>query len=701
VSVARLSASRAGLSRLLGNSDVVLAVAVVFTVAMMIVPLPTALLDLLLATNLALAIIVLLVSMYIREALEFAVFPSLLLMLTLFRLGLNVSATRLILLRGDAGNVISAFGSLVVGGNYIVGIVVFIILMIIQFAVITNGAGRVAEVAARFTLDAMPGKQMSIDADLNAGMITDIEARERRRKIEQEADFYGAMDGASKFVKGDAVASIVIVVVNILGGFAVGMFQLKLTLMQSLQKFTLLAVGEGLVAQIPALLISTAAGIIVTRATSEENLGKDIAAQLFSQPRAMFIASGLLAALALVPGLPTLPFMLMAIGIGGAGYSLRRRHQQAGSRVPGVEARAQAAPGAAEGAGVAVAGGEAQIQYDRLELEIGYGLIGLVDGTQGGDLLERIGLLRRQMAYELGIVLPKVRIRDNLRLGANSYAIKLQGEPIGRGELMLGRYMAMPIGEVHEPIDGIQTTEPAFGLPAFWIPEGQRERAELTGFTVVDAPSVLTTHLSEVVKRHSGELLSRQDVRELLDSVKKHDAAAVEELIPATLSLAELHEVLRRLLDEGVPLRNMVKILETLGDSARATRDLDLLTEHVRRSLARTICNHYKAEDGSLHVMTLLPEVEETLVRSVQVVAGSRNLVLEPDTVQPLLDAVNRSAESLAQAGYQPVLLCSIAIRGALRRLLERSLPNVAVLSFAEIAPEVQVQSEAVVRLQS
>ena len=695
MTAARLGVSRVGLNRLLGSSDIVLAVAVVFVVAMMIVPLPTPLLDVLLATNLALAVTVLLVSMYMQEALDFAVFPSLLLMLTLFRLGLNVSATRLILLHGHAGQVITAFGNLVVGGNYIVGIVVFIILMIIQFAVITNGAGRVAEVAARFTLDAMPGKQMSIDADLNAGIISDVEARERRRKIEQEADFYGAMDGASKFVKGDAIASIVIVAVNILGGFAVGMFQLKLTLMESLQTFTLLAVGEGLVAQIPALLISTATGIIVTRAASAENLGTDVVGQLFSHPRALFIVAGMLGALALVPGLPTLPFLLLGASAGGAGYLLRQQKRSKSAAEEKEAGAKQQPPAGAE------ATAESQIQYDRLELEIGYGLISLVDSSQGGDLLERIGMLRRQMAYELGFVLPKVRIRDNLRLSANAYAIKLHGELVGRGELMVGRYMAMPIGEIHEPIDGIQTTEPAFGLPAFWITEAQKERAELTGFTVVDATSVLTTHMSEIVKKHAGELLSRQDVRDLLEGVKKHDAAVVEELSPGILSLGEVHEVLRRLLTEGVPIRNMVTILETLADAGRQTRDLDLLTEQVRHGLARTLCNLYKAEDGNLHVMTLMPELEDTLARSVQVVAGSRSLVLEPGFVESLLESVNRHAESLARMGYHPIILCSVAIRAALRRLLERTLANVVVLSFAEIATDVQVQSEAVIRLRS
>ncbi len=696
MTAANPSVQRSGVSRLLGSSDIILAVAVVFTVAMMIIPLPTGLLDVLLATNMALAVTVLLVSMYLREALDFAVFPSLLLMLTLFRLGLNVSATRLILLHGHAGAVINAFGSFVVGGNYIVGIVVFIILMVIQFAVITNGAGRVAEVAARFTLDAMPGKQMSIDADLNAGMITDVEARERRRKIEQEADFYGAMDGASKFVKGDAIASIVIVAINILGGFAVGMFQQKLTLMQSLQTFTLLAVGEGLVSQIPALLISTATGIIVTRAATEENLGQDVVHQLFSQPRALYIVGGMLLALAVVPGMPAVPFLVMSASAAGLAYMLRRSAKQERSA---KVAEASAKQAAQQAAVTTEAAQEGQLQFDRLELELGYGLIGLVDGSHGGSLLERIGLLRRQMAAELGFVLPKVRIRDNLRLSANSYVIKVHGEPVGRGELMLGRLLAMPIGEVHEPIEGIQTTEPAFGLPAFWITEDKRERAELTGFTVVDAASVLTTHLSEVVKKHAGEILSRQDVRELLDAVKKHDAAAVDELVPGAISLGEVHEVLRRLLSEGIPIRNMVHILESLGDAARQTRDLDLLTEQVRRGLARSICNLYKSDDGGLHVMTLAPELEETLARSVQNVNGARNLVVDPKLVEPLLDALNRQSEALAQDGHHPVLLCSVTIRAALRRLIERSLPNLAVLSYAEIAPGVEVHSEAVVRL--
>ncbi|NPV06686.1 MAG: flagellar biosynthesis protein FlhA [Anaerolineae bacterium] len=680
-----------GARSLLRNSDIALAVAVIFVVAMMIVPLPPALLDFLLATNLGIAIMVLLVSIYLQEALDFSVFPSLLLVLTLYRLGLNVSATRLILLHGHAGSVIQAFGSFVVGGNYIVGIVVFIILMIIQFAVITNGAGRVAEVAARFTLDAMPGKQMSIDADLNAGMLTEEEARARRRKIEQEADFYGAMDGASKFVKGDAIASIVIVLVNILGGFAIGMFQLQLSLMESLQRFTLLAVGDGLVAQIPALLISTAAGIIVTRAASDENLGQDIAAQVARHPRALLISAGVLLSLGLVPGMPTAPFLVMGGVAAAAGLGLR----QGGGRDDDKDSRQGASPAPPAGSLAA----EAQIQYDRLELELGYGLIGLVDGSRGGDLLERIGALRRQVAQEMGFVLPKVRIRDNLRLSANEYAVRLHGEPVGRGELMMQHYLAMPIGEAAEPIEGIPTTEPAFGLPAFWIEESQRERAELTGYTVVDAPSVLTTHFSEIVKRHAGELISRQDVHELLETAKQQDAAVVEELIPGCLSLGEVHEVIRRLLAEQVPIRNMVRILETLADVARQTKDLDLITEHVRRGQARTICNLYRSEDGAVHVVTLAPELEERLAQSVQSAGGARNLVLEPPLVQALIESIGQQVELMAQRGLRGVVLCSVAVRAPLRRLMERALPEVAVISFAEIAPEVEVQSEAVVRI--
>jgi flagellar biosynthesis protein FlhA len=681
------------------NSDIVLAVAVVFVVAMMILPLPTPVLDVLLATNLGLAVTVLLVSMYMREPLDFAVFPSLLLMLTLFRLGLNVSATRLILLHGHAGRVIEAFGTLVVGGNYIVGIVVFIILMIIQFAVITNGAGRVAEVAARFTLDAMPGKQMSIDADLNAGMITEEEARARRRKIELEADFYGAMDGASKFVKGDAIASIVIVLVNILGGFAVGMFQLKLTLLESLQRFTLLAVGEGLVAQIPALLISTATGIIVTRAASEENLGADVLSQLFAHPRALAIVAVMLLSLALAPGLPKVPFLAIGLAAGAMGYMLQQ-HRVSFRAGPGAVEEEQAqepGPGAKQPEGEAPA--EARLQYDRLELEIGYGLIGLVDGSQGGDLLGRIALLRRQMAHELGFVLPKVRIRDNLRLAANGYVIKVHGEPVGKGELMLGRYLAMPIGEIHEPIDGIQTTEPAFGLPAFWITEEERPHAEVSGFTVVDAASVLTTHLGEVVKRHAGELLTLQDVKELLESVKQHDAAVVEELIPGSLSLAEVHEVLRRLLSEGVPIRNMIRIAEALVEGARQTRDPELLAEHVRRALARTICNIYRSADGVLHAIALAPQLEEYLAGCIQAIGNTRHIILDAAKLQRLLTEMSNAAESLAAQGWQPVVLCSAAIRAPLRRLTERSLASVPILSYAELAPDVSVQTETLVRV--
>jgi len=670
------------LRRLMQSTDVVMAAAVVMIISLMIIPMPMWLLDILLTTNIGLAVTILLVSLYISEPLDFSVFPSLLLIVTLYRLSLEISATRLILLHAEGGQVIQAFGQFVVGGNYVVGIVVFLIIMVIQFVVITNGAGRVAEVAARFTLDAMPGKQMSIDADLNAGLLTEDEARKRRRQIENEADFYGAMDGASKFVKGDAIAAIIIVIVNIFGGFVIGVWQLGMPLSQALQTYTLLTVGEGLVAQVPALLISTATGIVVTRTASEADMGHDVFKQLGGNPRTLGVVSVLLFMLALVPGLPKLPFFVMSFALGGVAW-LGLREKPALTEEPSTE---QTTLPPAEDV-------MSLLQVDPLALEIGYALVPLVDVQQGGNLLERITMIRRQVAMDLGIVLPKIRIRDNLRLSPNTYVIKLRGETIAEGELMMNHLMAMPSGKTEQEIEGISTREPAFGLPARWINQGESDRAEMLGYTVVDPLSVLTTHLSEVIKRHSPEILGRQEVKDLLDNLKDQYPAVLEGLVPDLLNISDIQAMLQNLLREQVPIRDLVTILETVGTFARDTRDADFLSERARHALGRTLTNQFKSNDGSLHVLTLSPQTDQWLQQSLEAGSGGLGSLpqVSPSDLQRLLQKISVAMEELAKDGYQPVLLSSASIRLSLRRLTERSLPNLAVLSYNEVSPDVEI----------
>lgn len=679
------------MDRLSKHSDVLVAVAVVVILVMMIVPVPTFVLDVLLTFNITFSLVVLLVTMYTRDALDFSSFPSLLLVATLFRLALNVSSTRLILLHGYAGKVIEAFGNFVVGGNYVVGMVVFIILVVIQFVVITNGAGRVAEVAARFTLDAMPGKQMSIDADLNAGLIDEHTARARRRAIELEADFYGAMDGASKFVRGDAIAGIIITLVNILGGIIIGMVQLRMPVMQALQTFALLTVGDGLVSQIPALLISTATGIIVTRAAAQSNFGQEVTTQLLAQPRAVAIAAGMLVLFGLVPGLPKVPFFLIAAAAGALSYAMTGAER---ARAKAEEEAEKAPPAPKQPENVM-----SLLAVDPLELEIGYGLVPLADESEGGNLLERVTMVRRQVAVDLGLVLPHIRIRDNIQLRPSGYAIKIRGVEVARGEVMMGYYLAMNPGIVVEPVPGIETTEPAFGLPALWIPEQDRERAEMAGYTVVDPTSVIVTHLTEVIRRHAAEILSRQDTANLIDNVKKTEPAVVEELIPNLMTVGEVQKVLQNLLREGVPIRNVATILEALGDHARETRDVDVLTEHARAALARVICRQYRNADGELVVSTVDPEIEEEIARSIEGRGAGEAPALEPGLVQSIVRAVSRAVEGMASEGYQPILLTRPEVRPYLRRIVERVLPDVVVLSYNEIARDQKVRSVGTVRL--
>ena len=676
------------MGRLLGQTDILLAAGIITIVGMMIIPLPAALLDMLLTINLAGSVVILLVAIYTQEPLKFSVFPSLLLVTTLFRLALNVSTSRLILLHGDAGSVVHSFGNFVVGGNLVVGLVVFLILVVIQFVVITNGAGRVAEVAARFTLDAMPGKQMAIDADLNAGLIDEAQARERRKQIGQEADFYGAMDGASKFVKGDAIAGIVIILVNIVGGLSIGVLQQGTSPGEALHIYANLTVGDGLVSQLPALLISTATGIIVTRAASDTNLGTQMFAQITGQSRPLLIAGAMLALFGMMPGLPKMPFFVVGGVCAGAGWYIQRQTRQAeraaAAFVPVPEPEPE------------TLGPQQVIQMmniDPLEVEVGYGLIPIVDEQAGGGLLRRITMIRRQLALELGIVLPTVRVRDNLSHAPNAYVVKLRGVEIARGTLQPGQFLAMDPGTAEGDVPGIETQEPAFGLPARWITPAYKERAELLGYTVVDAESVLATHLTELVKRFAPDLLSRQDTQNLLENLRGEYPALVEDLVPSTLTVGEVQEVLQNLLSERVSIRDLVTICETLATQGRITRDIDLLTEYSRAALARQISRQHADEHGTLHVITVGARTEDEIAQSIQQGDRGNQVAMAPWAMQRLLGVVSTEVERVAQAGRDPIILCSSRIRLALRRMLERRLPNVTVLSFAEVTPQTQVEA--------
>jgi flagellar biosynthesis protein FlhA len=690
--VSTQTAPLSSFSKLTKYSDIVVGLAIIMIVIMMIIPLPTILLDLLLTLNITLALVIIMIAVYNVEPLQFSIFPSLLLITTLFRLALNVSSTRLILLDGYAGEVIMAFGNFVVGGNAVIGFIMFVILIIIQFMVITRGSERVAEVAARFTLDAMPGKQMSIDADLNSGAITDTEARTRRVKIQREADFYGAMDGASKFVKGDAIAAIIIIVINIVGGFIIGMVQRNLGVLQALQSYTLLTVGEGLVNQIPALLISTATGIVVTRAASDSNLGHDLVEQIFTTPRVFFIVSGVLILMSFVPGLPVIPFLSLGVITFVIGYILRRTMQRtAESQIVDLEEKESQEVRNPENI-------VSLLQIDTMELEIGYSLIPMVDLAQGGDLLDRVVMIRRQCALELGLIVPTIRIRDNIQLKPNIYVIKLKGIEIAKGELLLDHYLAMNSGTVFEEVNGIETVEPAFGLPALWIQEGNREQAELAGYTVVDPVSVLATHLTEVIKAHASEILGRQEVQTLVDSVKQNNPAVVEDLTPNLLSIGDIQKVLANLLRERISIRDMVTIFETLADYAQLTKDTEILTEYVRHSLTRQISRQY-AQNNILTCLTVDPQLENMITSAVQRTEGGSYVALEPPAVQAVIASISDELPKITNLGYQPIILTNPAVRTYFHKLIERSAPNLIVLSYAELESKVEVQSLGMVKI--
>jgi len=687
--------------KLLKYGDLWLVTALFGTILVLILPVAPVLLDLLLTISIALSLLTLLVILYLKNAADFTGFPTMLLFITLYRLALNVASTRLILLDGYAGHIIEAFGNFVVRGNYVVGLVVFCILVLINFIVITKGAGRIAEVAARFTLDALPGKQMAIDAELNAGLINETDARNRRHALEEEADFYGAMDGASKFVRGDAIAAILITLINVLGGFAIGVMQRGMTMTEALQRFTILSIGDGLVSQIPALITSTAAGVLVTRATSKNDLGRELSRQLLIYPRALAILAAMLCVMGLVPGLPMLPFLTLAVIVGLLAYTTHRHG-------PVNELAAGAVPAAGkvvQGKNTAATAAEAKandplenlLTLDTLQIELGYGLVGLADTRKGGDLLERVTGVRRNFTLDMGLLVPPIRLRDNLQLGTNEYRFLLKGNVIAQGQLMPNHWLAMNATNSKTALKGIPTLEPVFQLPATWVTDVERKTAESSGFTVVDAASVLVTHLAEAVRRHAHEILTRQDVQALLDNLKKSNPAVVNELIPAQLSVGQVQRVLQNLLAEGVSIRNLAGILEKISDHATVTKNPDELSEFARRVLAPQITKNFQATNGQLRAITLDPRLEQQLAQGVRQTPSEVALIVEPKLARHVVDALSRLVQPMISAGQPPVLLCAPQLRLAFRRFFEANFSDLAVLSYAEIPARVQVQNAAVI----
>jgi flagellar biosynthesis protein FlhA len=676
----------------LKSYDIAVAILAVVVVVMMVIPLPSSLLDILLSFNITFSLVILLVAMNVEKPLNFSTFPTLLLIATLFRLALNVSSTRLILLNGYAGRVIESFGNFVIRGNVLVGFIIFLIIVVIQFIVITRGAERVAEVAARFTLDAMPGKQMSIDADLNSGLITETEARERRMNIQKEADFYGAMDGASKFVKGDAIAGIIITIINIIGGLITGIVFQGLDAITALNRYALLTVGDGLVSQIPALLVSTATGIVVTKAASEGNLGEGLVKQLLYYPRVLFMASGLLAFFALVPGLPHLPFLILAGVIGYIGFSMQRISEKERIKEQEIKHEKELEEMRKPENLLSL------MQVDPIEVEFGYNIIPLADVNQGGDLLDRVIMIRRQCALDLGIIVPMVRLRDNIQLKPNEYVIKIKGVEAARGELKVDHYLVMNPSGGEIEVEGIETREPAFGLPAKWITPEKKEKAQMLGYTVVDSASVLATHLTEVIKAYAHELIGRQDVKNILDNLKEQYPSLIEELVPKVLTLGEIQKVLSNLLRENVPIRDMVTILEALGDYSSLTKDTELLTEYVRQRLKRLITSRF-FPDKKANVITLDSDLEEYISNSISQTENGTYLSIEPEVVQKVLSSLVEKINQAARLGIQPVILTSPLVRRHFKRIIENSLPNIPVLSYGEIDPNIEIRSLGTVKL--
>ncbi len=681
------------------NTDVLMGFAAMCILMVMIIPIPSAMLDLFLTFNITFALVILLVGMYVLKPLEFSAFPSVLLLVTLFRLSLNVASTRLILLHGNegtqaAGSVIRAFGSFVVGGNYVVGLIVFIILVVVNFVVITKGAGRIAEVAARFTLDAMPGKQMSIDADLNAGLIDENEARERRLQISSESEYYGAMDGANKFVRGDAIAGIIITLINIVAGFAIGVFQNGMSFSDAAQTYTLLTVGDGLVSQVPALIISTAAGIVVSRAGSDSNLGLDIGTQLLMRPRAMGVASAILFLFGLIPGLPTVPFLILAVLAGGVSYLVLQTEKDRQTASDALEAR--------ESADQDTDSGELfrpLPPLDVLGLEIGYTLIPLVDIQQDGELLDRIKSIRKQIAQEIGIVVPSIHIQDNMQLKPGQYRIMLKGNDVGGGELMTNHFLAMNPGIADETIQGVPTKEPTYGIDALWIKEPVREEAIAKGYTVVDLATVMTTHISDVIRRHAHEMIGRQEVQNLLNSLKDTHPKVIEELVPAQLSLGGVVKVLQNLLKEQVAIRDLLTIVEAMADWAPSVKKIDMLTEYVRQALSRSITRQYLSAENEISVVSLSHSLERRIAQAIERTDQGEYLSIDPPTAQTVMRRLSEQIEKFASLNLQPIVLCSAQLRMHFKRLVDRFIPNLTILSYDEIMPNVKIQSIGIVEL--
>ncbi|GGF80196.1 flagellar biosynthesis protein FlhA [Paenibacillus albidus] len=673
--------------------DLTVLIGIIGIVLMMILPIPSWLLDILLVVNIALALTIILVAMNTKDALQFSIFPSLLLITTLFRLALNISTTKLILSDGEAGSVVATFGSWVAGGEIAIGFIVFLILVVVQFIVITKGSERVAEVGARFTLDAMPGKQMSIDADLNAGMINEQQARERRRSVEREADFFGAMDGASKFVKGDAIASIIILLINLIGGFIIGMVVHSMEFADALSTYSILTIGDGLVSQIPALLISTAAGLIVTRASSEGNLAEDLTGQLMSYPKLLYIVAATVAMLGLftpIHAITTLPLAgLLAYAAYSMGQNMNRKQIAEEQLVEEKQIEEVRSPESVINL----------LSVDPIEFEFGYGLIPLADTGQGGDLLDRIIMIRRQCALEMGLVVPVIRIRDNIQLKPNEYVIKIKGNNVGGGELLLNHYLAMSPGYDDDSINGIETVEPSFGLPALWIDESVKERAELSGYTVVDPPSVVATHLTELIKRYGHELLGRQETKMLIDNLRENYPVLVDELIPSVLAVGDVQKVLGKLLREKISIRDLVTIFETLADYGTYTKDPDILTEYVRQSLSRQITQQFSQAGETLRVITVGPSLEKKISESVQQSEQGSYLALDPVSTQTVYQRLTEQINRLLQSGQQPILLTSPTIRMYLRQVIERTMQDIPVLSYSELEPNIEIQSVGVVNL--
>ncbi|MDQ8202547.1 flagellar biosynthesis protein FlhA [Pelagicoccus sp. SDUM812003] len=680
------------------------------TIMLLVLPLPAIMLDMLLAASIGSSLLILLIIVYVKEPSEFSGFPTVLLAITLFRLGLNVASTRLILLDGYAGNVIESFGSFVVRNNYVVGTVVFLILVAINFIVITKGSGRIAEVAARFTLDAMPGKQMAIDAELNAGIIDEVKATQRREKVQKEADFYGSMDGASKFVRGDATAGILITVINVLGGIAIGMWQQELGFQEALQKFTLLSIGDGLVSQIPALIISMAAGLLVTRNSGEdEDLGSQIGGQVAAYPKALGVLAAMLAIFGLIPGMPLLPFLAMSLLCGGGAYAMQQlqgKRRIAEKQKELEEANRAKAAGRSQGA----SGGDPQsdskhlpaefeklIEVDVFALEIGFNLLSLADKAQGGDLLERVTGVRKTIAGELGIVVPPIAVRDNMELEGQEYRFLLHNKEIARGEVVTSRWMAMNVSGSEVELNGIPTKEPVFGIDAVWIDEDEKKTAEINGYSVVDAASVLITHLSEALKNHAHHLLSRQDVQKLVDHVQESHPALVSELIPDLVSVGIIHRVLQNLLKENVGIRNLTLILEAIGDFAHISKNPDDLSEYVRRRTGEFFVSDYEAEKGVLKAITMDPRLEQILATKIQRTNTDYTLSLDPQMAQYLLRELAIKANDQIENGYLPILVTAAEIRLPFKRFFEPSLPKLNILSYQELPSSTEINNHAII----